>query len=151
MTASLVQKVSAERVAFIGDVHGEHEALELLLERLERQGEFFYIFMGDLVDRGPDSLGVVRRVAELVKDRKALCLLGNHELNLLRGERKPGNLWFFGEDELVPGAHGRHYESRLLLNENERQECLKFFGRNILFLHKGPLSVLEVFLQKETY
>ncbi|MBX3172505.1 MAG: polynucleotide kinase-phosphatase [Candidatus Eremiobacteraeota bacterium] len=66
----------------IGDIHGCLPELEALLERLGTERKL--IFLGDLVDRGPDSPGVLRRVMELVGAGRALCLPGNHDMKLLR-------------------------------------------------------------------
>ena len=52
------------------------------------------VFLGDLVDRGPDSPAVVELVKQLVETGRAQCILGNHELNLLRDETKDGNGWY---------------------------------------------------------
>ncbi|MEL6546271.1 MAG: metallophosphoesterase, partial [Myxococcota bacterium] len=41
------------------------------------------LFVGDLIDRGPDSLGVAQRVFQFHREQRALCLMGNHEYNLL--------------------------------------------------------------------
>lgn len=68
----------------IGDIHGCAAELESLL------GELGYtdgahpegrtaVFVGDLVDRGPDSPGVLRRVMSMVRSGNALCVPGNHE------------------------------------------------------------------------
>ncbi|MFI5474245.1 polynucleotide kinase-phosphatase [Streptomyces cacaoi] len=68
----------------IGDIHGCAFELEGLLGKLGyvdgvhpegRQA----VFVGDLVDRGPDSPGVLRRVMAMVKSGNALCVPGNHE------------------------------------------------------------------------
>ncbi|MEU5768141.1 polynucleotide kinase-phosphatase [Streptomyces asoensis] len=68
----------------IGDIHGCARELESLLAKLGyadgvhpdgRQA----VFVGDLVDRGPDSPGVLRRVMAMVKSGDALCVPGNHE------------------------------------------------------------------------
>lgn len=66
----------------IGDVHGALEPLDTLLEQLEARGdaEAFW-FVGDLVNRGPDSAGVLRRVRGL--GQRARMVLGNHDLALL--------------------------------------------------------------------
>jgi hypothetical protein len=75
----------------IGDVHGELPALRALGRRLgyDVDGGWthpdgrFLIFLGDLVDRGAHSLEVAELVRGLVGRRRALCLMGNHEYNLV--------------------------------------------------------------------
>jgi len=86
----------------IGDVHGCRAELEALLGKLgyelERDGEGRpvgarhpdgrrAIFLGDLVDRGPDTPGVLRLVMGMVAAGTALCVMGNHEAKLLRALR----------------------------------------------------------------
>ncbi|MEU8589422.1 polynucleotide kinase-phosphatase [Streptomyces sp. NPDC048664] len=68
----------------IGDVHGCSAELESLLTALgyddgvHPEGRTA-VFVGDLVDRGPDSPGVLRRVMSMVESGDALCVPGNHE------------------------------------------------------------------------
>ncbi|MDG9709029.1 polynucleotide kinase-phosphatase [Streptomyces sp. DH10] len=68
----------------IGDIHGCSAELESLLDKLgytdgvHPEGRTA-VFVGDLVDRGPDSPGVLRRVMAMVKSGNALCVPGNHE------------------------------------------------------------------------
>ncbi|MFC9497783.1 polynucleotide kinase-phosphatase [Streptomyces sp. NPDC056982] len=68
----------------IGDIHGCASELETLLTGLgyvdgvHPEGRTA-VFVGDLVDRGPDSPGVLRRVMAMVKSGHALCVPGNHE------------------------------------------------------------------------
>lgn len=78
----------------IGDVHGCYAELVELLGRLGYQASsspaFAHpagrkaIFLGDLVDRGPDSAGVLRLVMTMVAAGSALCVPGNHDMKLLR-------------------------------------------------------------------
>ncbi|MFD0133794.1 polynucleotide kinase-phosphatase [Streptomyces sp. NPDC127159] len=68
----------------IGDVHGCSSELEALLGKLgyvdgEHPQGRTAVFLGDLVDRGPDSPGVLRRVMSMVASGNALCVPGNHE------------------------------------------------------------------------
>ncbi|MFE9999966.1 polynucleotide kinase-phosphatase [Streptomyces avermitilis] len=68
----------------IGDIHGCAAELESLLGKLgyadgvHPEGRTA-VFVGDLVDRGPDSPGVLRRVMSMVGSGNALCVPGNHE------------------------------------------------------------------------
>ncbi|WP_328836630.1 polynucleotide kinase-phosphatase [Streptomyces europaeiscabiei] len=68
----------------VGDIHGCASELESLLGKLgyvdgtHPQGRTA-VFVGDLVDRGPDSPGVLRRVMSMVGSGDALCVPGNHE------------------------------------------------------------------------
>jgi hypothetical protein len=96
----LVERLFDGPLDIIGDVHGESGVLERLLEQLGYNSEGYskngrrLVFLGDLVDRGPNSPAVVDRVMGLVRNGVAQCLLGNHELLLLLGRPIPGNGWF---------------------------------------------------------
>lgn len=71
----------AVRTIVVGDVHGCREELDELLRLVElRPGFDRLVFVGDLIDRGPDPVGVVRRAREL----RARSVLGNHEEKHLR-------------------------------------------------------------------
>lgn len=68
----------------IGDIHGCAAELETLLGKLGYDDGVHpagrtAVFVGDLVDRGPDSPGVLRRVMSMVGSGNALCVPGNHE------------------------------------------------------------------------
>lgn len=75
----------------IGDVQGCDEALGRLLDLCAfSPSRDRLVVLGDLVNRGPDSVGVLRRLSAL--GASAQCLLGNHDLSLLavaHGLRKP--------------------------------------------------------------
>ncbi|WP_326810479.1 polynucleotide kinase-phosphatase [Streptomyces scopuliridis] len=73
----------------IGDIHGCRSELETLLGKLGYEDGAHpegrtAVFVGDLVDRGPDSPGVLRRVMGMVAAGTALCVPGNHENKLGR-------------------------------------------------------------------
>ncbi len=63
----------------VGDIHGERERLEVLLASLPLQPEDRFVFVGDYVDRGPDSKGVVDVLLALAEDYDCVFLAGNHE------------------------------------------------------------------------
>ena len=74
------------RVYAIGDIHGRLDLFEVLIERIRADhaarspARLCLVLLGDLVDRGPDSSGVIERAMALSGDVDELrCLLGNHE------------------------------------------------------------------------
>lgn len=70
------------RVIAIGDVHGCADELRALIQQIPLERDSLVVFLGDYIDRGPDSRGVVDTVLELEQYCKVVCLLGNHELML---------------------------------------------------------------------
>lgn len=73
------------RTIVIGDVHGCLDELDALLRLVQVTPEDRLVFLGDLVDRGPASVGVVRRVRELLSRREgSVCVAGNHDWKALR-------------------------------------------------------------------
>lgn len=68
------------RTLAIGDVHGCLTALNKMLALVEPTADDRFVFLGDYVDRGPDSRGVIDRILELGQDHDVICLTGNHEI-----------------------------------------------------------------------
>jgi len=101
----LIGQLAAGPLDIVGDVHGEIDALTGLLEHLGYDADGGHpdgrrlVFVGDLTDRGPDSPAVLRKVMALVGSGRAQCIIGNHELNLLRDVDKHGNGWWVSPDE----------------------------------------------------
>jgi len=100
------------RAYAVGDIHGRLDLLDLLLAAIEQDAErrparkTLLIFLGDLIDRGPDSRGVVERLRTYRHDRmRPHFLAGNHEevlLRLLAGERGILDSWLkFGGAECL--------------------------------------------------
>lgn len=90
----IVSRVPAGlRVFAVGDVHGRVDLLDQLLLTIDREharhapAQKLIIFVGDLVDRGPDSRAVVERVRERVRSGEARLLMGNHEEVLIGAAR----------------------------------------------------------------
>ena len=77
----------------IGDVQGCYQQLRQLIRQLPKQSKI--ICVGDLVNRGPNSLEVLRTLKVLQEAGQAECILGNHDLHLLArdaGIRGPKSL-----------------------------------------------------------
>lgn len=70
----------------IGDIHGCINLLEALCDKIEKdfdRDKDTLLFIGDYIDRGPDSREVVEFILGLKKKRNVICLKGNHEQMLL--------------------------------------------------------------------
>jgi bis(5'-nucleosyl)-tetraphosphatase (symmetrical) len=111
----------------IGDIQGCLEPLERLLDVLPWCSGDQLWFAGDLVNRGPDSLGVLRRVRDL--GTQAVTVLGNHDLHLI----------------CVAAGHARKHRSDTLdavLAAPDREELLAWLrARPLAHLEEGFLLV----------
>ena len=135
----------------VGDVHGEYQALQSLLGHLGYDGEGSHphgrklVFVGDLCDRGPDSVGVIQWVERLVVSGNAFAILGNHELNLLRGEHKDGSGWFF--DERLDAD--QRYLPFTRPSPEQRVQILDFLSGLPLALERDDLRVVHAAWQAD--
>lgn len=100
MTTSLYKQIPEGSYDIIGDVHGEILILIQLitslgydLSTLSHPTGRKLIFVGDLVDRGPDSMAVIRLVKSFIDAGIAYSVIGNHEINVANQEPKDGTGW----------------------------------------------------------
>lgn len=127
-------------VLAIGDIHGCSIALETLLSGLALRPEDTVVTLGDYVDRGPDSRGVLDRLLTLSHDFHVVALRGNHEQMMLKTrhsaeglqewEREGGDatLTSYGGLAGVPEEHWRFLENGCV----DYWECETHF-----FVHGG--------------
>lgn len=160
------------RIYAIGDIHGRRDLLDELLIRIEADNaargpaQTQLIFLGDLVDRGPDSKGVIERVMHLKAATPDVKLIsGNHEELLIRawnGDRRSAGLFnrvggretmlSYGLDEEVYD-HADLEELTILISQNVPEEHIEFLkgaddwiaAGDYLFVHAGirPGEALE--------
>ena len=76
-------------IAVIADVHGCSQLLFKLILGMKDAGyleDRWIVFAGDLVDKGPDSMGVIQMALDLqeMTNGKVTACMGNHDLNLMR-------------------------------------------------------------------
>ena len=83
----------------IGDIHGCLNTLQDLIRQIPRDEEL--VFLGDYVDRGPDSYGVIKFLEELARDRPCYFIMGNHELMMKRAidDREQIPFWLLNGGE----------------------------------------------------
>lgn len=136
----------------IGDIHGCYEELVELLEKLEYKVEGDQVtppanrkavFLGDLTDRGPNSVGVLKLVMNMVSQGYAYCCPGNHDHKLQRALR--GNK--------VKIAHGLDLTLKELESESDDfKEAVKDFIRGLpshYVFNNGDLVVAHAGLKEE--
>lgn len=85
----------------VGDIHGEYAKLKSLMLQVlcDFQKEDTLVFLGDYIDRGPDSYRVVEYVCSLSNEYTVIPLMGNHELMLrgvLAGTLAPDHYYYNG-------------------------------------------------------
>src|SRR5437868_5447379 len=76
-------KGHAMRYLAIGDIHGHADVLRQLLEFVQPRPEDRIITLGDYVDRGPDSSGVLDQLVALYATGQLIPLRGNHDVMML--------------------------------------------------------------------
>jgi serine/threonine protein phosphatase 1 len=140
----------------IGDIHGRLDLLEELLDKLPLEREDRLVFLGDYVDRGPDSHGVVERLLEVQAARDCIFLLGNHESMFLDFLAWQGDAYFGGDAFLTNGgdrtlaSYGyfdlEDPEREFALPESHREFYSKLELHHVegdyLFIHAGMSSRL---------
>jgi serine/threonine protein phosphatase 1 len=93
------------RLIAIGDIHGNSSFLEKILVEINPQIEDTIVFLGDYIDRGPDSKGVIDQIVDLHQKCKVHLILGNHEEMTLAahaGGKSDHQFWCkFGGKEML--------------------------------------------------
>lgn len=164
-----------QRFYAIGDIHGRLDLFEALIEAIEaddaHQGpaETHMILLGDLVDRGPDSAGVVRRARKWQKKRSVRILAGNHEDMFLESFEKPDILRHFlkhgGRETILSYGISKKQFDAMTLEElfatlpkvvpEEEREYINNFEEQIvagdyLFVHAGIDPTIPISDQKRS-
>lgn len=82
------------RVLVFGDIHGCDRAFATMLDHLAVNSTDTVVLLGDVVDRGPDSRGVIEKILDVQKACSLVFVLGNHEEMLLDAlEGHPSQRW----------------------------------------------------------
>lgn len=137
---------------FIGDIHGEIELLNRLLDNIFRFDPELLVFVGDYIDRGPHAREVVDRIRNL--EVPVRTLMGNHELMMLNAVNDMGyghspiELWYYNGGEATLQSFG--FSSFFSFQSEMDPIYLDFFenllmsqviringGMNILASHAG--------------
>jgi bis(5'-nucleosyl)-tetraphosphatase (symmetrical) len=130
-----------DQIFAIGDVQGCNQQLKQLIKKLPKDSKI--ICVGDLVNRGPDSLGALRTLKALQEAGQAECILGNHDLHLLArdaGIRGPKSLDTLDDILKAP-------DRKELIDWLRHRPMALYSGKenlNTLFVHAGILPQWSV-------
>jgi serine/threonine protein phosphatase 1 len=143
------------RSIVIGDIHGCGLALRTLLDAVAPQTEDLVIPLGDYVDRGPDSQGVIEQLLQLERSCRLVPLRGNHEIMLLSALAEPVEAEFWldcggqatvdsygGDLQEIPPAHVAFLERCRGFLELAQFFCVHANYMEHLPLEKQPEYVL---------
>ncbi|MBP3193736.1 metallophosphoesterase family protein [Natronogracilivirga saccharolytica] len=113
----------------IGDIHGCVNSLEALLEKVSGYNDRTFIFIGDYIDRGPDSRSVIDLVIGFSEDHDCIFLRGNHEQMFMDAlETGDHNLWLLNGGDQTLSSYNVHYAVEL------PSEHIEFFAKTPLWL-----------------
>lgn len=137
----------------IGDIHGELNMLEALLDKLDYKHEDKLVFLGDYIDRGPDPKGVIDLLLALEKVHpRCIFLRGNHEMmfmNYLNGREQQMFIYNGGNTTVASyGAIGTFepFEVPEAHMSFIRRTHRVYETANIIFVHAGisvPYDTLD--------
>ncbi len=130
----------------IGDIHGHADALDAALTRIEADGgaQAVIVFLGDLVDRGPDSRAVLQRLIDgQAAGRPWITLMGNHDRymrNFLNGSgiQYPEHL-----EWLDPPIGGRATLASYGVNADARRKPVEIRAEALEAIPPGHLEFLD--------
>lgn len=135
----------------IGDVHGHFQPLVRLLEQLgydRRQGHYSHptrqaVFVGDLIDRGPQICETVALVRRMVERGAARIVMGNHEFNAIAYHtRHPDDPSQFLRKRIAKNVN-QHLETVQQIPPNELYDHLEWFRQLPMWLDLGELRVVH--------
>jgi len=138
-----------DQIVAIGDIHGCIKSLKAMWEKLEPYKDRVHLFVGDYIDRGPDSKGVIDFLLEVKQDRKTVFLRGNHELMLLNAlERGTAENWMMNGGRATLESYGER-ASLADIPDNHieffKKTKLYFETESYFFVHAGipPTHTIE--------
>ncbi|MED2737250.1 metallophosphoesterase [Bacillus toyonensis] len=133
----------------VGDIHGCYEEMKEILKHWNKDKERL-VLLGDLIDRGPDSLACVQLAMKLVKEYGAIVLSGNHEELFCEWLNMENDLDFYYMDIFDNTIKALlHSEKNVLIRLSKDEissrikilypEVLEFMGNRPLYYETGKL------------
>lgn len=136
----------------IGDIHGCGKALRSLIEEISPNQEDELVFLGDYVDRGPDSKDVVDQIVSLQDQCQVVALRGNHEIMFmgvaLRG--LDDQVWRANGGNATVTSYGGSLSKIPAQHYSFFQELLPYYETaTSIFVHAGYHPLLKMHEQED--
>ncbi len=126
-----------QRVIIVGDVHGMYDELVSLLALVDFRPDDQLVMLGDLIDKGPDSVGVVSMLRAMrERGHDIVLLMGNHEEKLLRFYEKRS-------DPVAARAMPAHASHRTMIDALGESN-MAFLGTALLWYDAPHANALAV-------
>jgi serine/threonine protein phosphatase 1 len=116
------------RIYAVGDVHGRADLLRQLFSRIDRDlkahpaKEAIHVFLGDYIDRGKDSAGVLDLLIDRSEAHQVYCLKGNHEIFLTEFLENPGILQPWAKYGALPTLASYGLKPTINASSKEQEE-----------------------------
>jgi serine/threonine protein phosphatase 1 len=128
------------RLIAIGDIHGCSAALRTILDAIEPQSDDTIVTLGDYIDRGPDSRGVIDCLLQLQSSCNLVPLLGNHDemlIDIYNGREDLLGDWLLFGGEATLSSYGTSKPEKIPQNHIEfLEDCLLYHEtEKYIFLH----------------
>lgn len=139
----------------IGDVHGCLQSLQALTKKLEKYSDRQFVFLGDYIDRGPDSKGVVDFLLDYREQQDCIFLRGNHEQMLLDAYYNDNlDLWLMNGGRSTLESYGAKYNQLNIAEEHlefYKDTRMYYDTPDFFFVHAGlsPAKTIEQSLQDD--
>ncbi|SMO90481.1 metallophosphoesterase family protein [Fodinibius sediminis] len=144
-----MKNLSEQKYIAIGDIHGCAATMKALIEKLQPFYDRTFVFVGDYIDRGPDSRGVVDFLLDFRKKVDCVFLRGNHEQMMLDalngGDRQ---LWLMnGGKTTIRSYNGDGLQFDMPESHRQFYEATKLYydTKEYFFVHAGvsPNKTIE--------
>ena len=137
----------------IGDIHGCAKALRSMIEAIEPQAGDELVFLGDYIDRGPNSRDVIEQLIELQSRCRVVCLRGNHEI-MLGGVLFSGldpSLWIGSGGKATIASYGGDIQKMPEHHRNFLKSLRRFYEtKDTIFVHASYESHLPMDRQDDS-
>jgi serine/threonine protein phosphatase 1 len=140
VTEEAAQEQVKARTFAIGDIHGCSVALRALIDGIDPHPEDIIIVLGDFIDYGPDSKGVVEQLMELRSRCELITIMGNHEEMLIAALDYPSELrnWLDCGGKPTLRSYGYRPGGELLPADHARfiRDCRDYYETDThIFVH----------------